>query len=72
MTEQEFWDRIWQERGVITPCKHCVGLGVQTYGSTATWRGGVGGAAMTVGVCDKCWGSGDADRPWQSWRKLGI
>lgn len=40
------------------------------YGSTATWHGGVGGASITNGVCDKCWGSGDADQPWPSHRRF--
>lgn len=41
-----------------------------TYGSTATWRGGMGGAAMTRDVCDQCWGSGDKHEPWTDLRKL--
>ena len=40
------------------------------YGSTATWHGGIGGAAMTWGICDYCWGSGDVNRPWADQRKL--
>lgn len=55
-------------RGIETPCKKCSGYGVRLYGSTATWRGGIGGQAMTNDVCDKCWGSGDENRPWPSWR----
>lgn len=51
-----------------TPCPKCRGLGVRAYGTTATWRGGIGGAAITSDVCDACWGSGSADRPWRSWR----
>jgi len=43
-------------------CKRCRGKGSQTYGSTATWMGGVGGQAFTEGVCDECWGTGRADR----------
>ena len=53
-----------------TPCEPCHGLGVRVYGSTATWRGGAGGMAITSDVCDRCWGSGNADRPWPSHRKL--
>lgn len=49
-------------------CKPCNGFGVRVYGSTATWHGGIGGQAITSDVCDKCWGSGDSDRPWKSWR----
>jgi 8-oxo-dGTP diphosphatase len=31
---------------------------------------GVGGSAMTPGVCDKCWGSGDNARPWANLKEL--
>jgi hypothetical protein len=49
-------------RGIEAPCATCDGSGVRVYGSTATWRGGVGGQAVTTGVCDACWGSGDMHR----------
>lgn len=49
-------------RGVRTPCTKCNGSGVCIYSSTATWRGGMGGASMTRDVCDGCWGTGDQDR----------
>ncbi len=42
-------------------CPRCDGVGRKTYGSTATWRGGIGGQAITEGVCDKCWGTGRTD-----------
>ena len=45
-------------------CTSCSGHGKRTYGSTATWRGGLGGQMMTNGVCDGCWGSGDRHNPW--------
>lgn len=45
------------------PCPACKAQGYKWYGSTATWRGGIGGQAMTQGVCDTCWGSGDLDYP---------
>ena len=59
-------------RGLIDgeQCENCGGSGVVAYGSTATWRGGIGGAAMTNDVCDKCWGSGDKFKPWPSHRKF--
>jgi hypothetical protein len=50
----------------------CDGSGVKTYPSTATWRGGAGGMTPTTAVCDRCWGSGDADRPWPSQRRIGV
>ena len=40
-------------------CPECEGRGKRTYGSTTTWRGGIGGQQMTTDVCDVCWGSGD-------------
>src|SRR5574342_79379 len=43
-------------------CESCGGWGVRLYGSEATWRGGIGGAAMTRDTCDACWGSGDRER----------
>lgn len=50
-------------------CPECNGSGYKLYGSTATWRGGIGGQAMTTSVCDKCWGSGSKSKTWPSWRK---
>lgn len=51
-------------------CPECVGVGVKSYSSTATWRGGIGGQAFTMDVCDKCWGSGNRHQPWPSHRML--
>jgi len=42
-------------------CQRCQGYGYRAYGSTATWRGGIGGQAITTDVCDVCWGSGRHD-----------
>lgn len=70
MIDDPFYQRVWDERGVRTPCGDCSGMGVKVYGSTATWRGGVGGQAMTSDICDKCWGSGDISRPWPSRRAM--
>jgi hypothetical protein len=57
-------------RGVEAPCGTCDGSGVRVYGSTATWRGGVGGQAVTTGVCDACWGSGDMHRKYTNLRAV--
>lgn len=57
-------------RGVSVPCPRCTGSGQCLYGSTATWRGGIGGQAMTWDVCDACWGSGDAERQGADLRVL--
>ncbi len=71
MGAEELHERMLAWRGVRDkPCDRCSGSGVRTYGSTATWRGGIGGAAMTIGVCDLCWGSGSVKKPWPSHRRL--
>ncbi len=53
-------------------CVDCSGTGAKTYGSTATWRGGIGGAAMTSGACDKCWGTGRTDKTGIDLRRLAA
>ncbi len=50
-------------------CIRCKGSGQRLYSSTTTWRGGIGGCAMTTGVCDKCWGSGDEKNPGENLRE---
>lgn len=51
-------------------CAACSGQGRRLYGSTGTWRGGIGGMCMTTGQCDVCWGSGSQSRPWPNVREL--
>lgn len=51
-------------------CPECEGSGYKVYGSTAGWAGGIGGQAITTGVCDCCWGSGRSDRKFGDLRKL--
>ena len=51
-------------------CSDCGGTGIKTYGSTATWHGGIGGQMMTSGICDRCWGSGSKSKPWLNLRVL--
>ena len=58
------------QRGVNYACTRCNGLGTITYGSGSTWRGGVGGAVMTIDVCNHCWGSGDEFKKWPSHKLL--
>jgi len=67
---QRALDEMIRSRGVEDPCRRCRGVGVVMYGSTATWRGGMGGCAMTKDVCDACWGSGDRYRHGVDLRKL--
>lgn len=51
-------------------CNTCGGRGSRAYGSTATWRGGVGGQSITSGICDKCWGTGRNDRTGVNLKKF--
>ena len=67
---QEHWQEFLDARGVIDTCTKCGGTGTVVYGSTATWRGGIGGQMMTNDVCDKCWGSGDEHKHWTNLRAL--
>lgn len=64
----EIIDRILTYRSIPEwdVCPKCSGIGTVMYGSTSMWRGGIGGAAMTTGPCDKCWGSGRESSPWYS------
>lgn len=46
-------------------CSECRGTGAKTYGDTGTWRkrsGMIAGAALTSDTCDRCWGTGRADK----------
>jgi hypothetical protein len=63
-------DQIKDYRGLENICRGCGGAGKRGYGSTATWHGGMGGQTCTVDICDKCWGSGDDQKPWLDLRKL--
>lgn len=51
-------------------CERCGGRGSRTYGSTATWHGGIGGQQLTPGVCDKCWGTGRKDHTGINLKRL--
>lgn len=70
MTDDEIRERFLRWRDIEDPCVKCQGSGRVWYGSTATWRGGVGGASMTSDVCDECWGSGDKFRHGVNLRQL--
>lgn len=60
----------WREIPEDECCTSCHGRGSRLYGSTSTWHGGMGGAAVTLDVCDTCWGSGNQVHPWTDLRKL--
>jgi hypothetical protein len=62
------WRGIDPDFGMV--CSSCSGSGVKSYGSTSTWRGGIGGQMITTDVCDKCWGSGNAHCAWPSHRLI--
>lgn len=66
--ELEFCEWLLRVREIQSACDRCLGTGVRAYGSTATWRGGIGGQSVTSDVCDACWGSGDSERPWLNLR----
>jgi hypothetical protein len=51
-------------------CSKCGGTGYRAYGSTSTWRGGIGGQAITSGICDSCWGSGRSDKTFGNLRLI--
>lgn len=73
MDSEEFYRAALDWRGIDDPCSICGGSGVRAYSATSTWRGGgVGGQAITSGVCDTCWGSGDRNQPWQSHRRVAA
>ena len=79
MSERTFtYEQMLAWRGIEVaigdkPCDKCGGAGITAYGSTATWMGrmgGVGGQMITSDICDICWGSGNADKPWTNLREL--
>jgi hypothetical protein len=51
------------------PCHACGGSGIKIYGSSSTWRGGIGGCVITSDICDSCWGSGNSAKPWLDLRQ---
>ena len=69
MDAAEF-ERFLAYRGITKPCAACMGAGARAYGDTSTWRRRTGGAVITHDVCDACWGSGDATKPWTDLRAV--
>lgn len=61
-----FLEMALQWRGVelASACQECQGSGVKAYANTTIWHGGAGGQAITNGVCNQCWGSGDRYHTW--------
>lgn len=50
----------------LKPCSACGGPGRRMYPNTATWHRDtqIAGQAFSFDICDKCWGSGDEERPF--------
>lgn len=48
------WALRWRGIEPGEECPECGGSGWIVYGSTATYMGGIGGAAMTPGACNVC------------------
>lgn len=72
------WSEVTLSRYVEEVCPRCHGYGQRSYANTATWRGGMGGQAITQDVCDVCWGTGDRANPgynireWESRRAEDV
>lgn len=66
-------DVLWR-RGIEPDevCDKCHGMGVRSYSNTSLWRGGIGGQAISSGICDGCWGSGNKDKPWMNLRTMEV
>ena len=67
---KQFRELMCEVHRVRTPCTECHGSGRLLYGSTATWRGGIGGCSMTQDVCNVCWGTGCSERKGVDLRAL--
>jgi hypothetical protein len=74
LTRDQIYARFLEWRGIDPrdACRECEGSGRKVYGSTALWRPGIGGAAMTPGPCDACWGSGDISHPGVDLRRREL
>lgn len=66
------WALRWRGIEPGEECPECGGSGWIVYGSTATYMGGIGGAAMTPGACNVCWGSGRRDTIWPSHKAMRL
>ena len=68
----DFYGEFLAWRGIdpAEVCPKCSGAGSKAYANTTTWRGGIGGQTITGGICDHCWGSGNAVHPWTNLRRL--
>ena len=68
--DREEWHDPTHLYGVEHPCPKCGGLGRRSYPNTTMWRGGAGGQMLSTGICDVCWGSGEAHQKGDDLRKM--
>ncbi len=68
--ENDLRVRFLSWRGIEETCAKCGGAGERAYPNTTTWAGGIGGQAITSGVCDVCWGTGDTHRKGADLKKI--
>ena len=71
--QKEVYELLLSYRGLEPDdvCRACSGFGRRSYGSTSTWRGGIGGQMLTADVCNKCWGTGSKTRKGADLKKIG-
>ena len=71
---QRCWERMLEWRNIEPEnvCHECNGSGKKSYASTSTWCGEWGASAITIDVCNKCWGSGDNKNIWTNLRNLNT
>ncbi len=60
----------WRNLTKEEVCQTCNGSGIRTYGNTTTFHGGIGGQAITVDICDSCWGTGSKINKGVNLKKL--
>ena len=53
-------------------CERCSGSGMIMYPNTSTYMRRIGGQMMTEDVCNKCWGTGRADKVGRNLRELRL
>lgn len=70
--EEDFLKVLCERRGIENICKGCNGSGTKLYANTSTWQHGIGGQAMTVDVCEDCWGTGDENKKGFDLRRIKI
>ena len=62
----------WRNLTKEEVCVSCLGSGVKTYGNTTTWKGGIGGQALTNDICNDCWGTGSKINKGVNLKELDV